>query len=295
MTDTTAALDGLIAELDALHQAIWHKDPHPELAVRLKDARIHADTISQTLRTQADKLDRSMAIERELSTALDEARKAEKEQADEIAHLTTRCAMLEQHSSHNAGLAEEFREAQVAAEAEIERLKAELKRYREVAKCAEESEAADLMAYIGGEDESEIAKLKASLAYTAAALGREIAIAKEQADEIERLRKKGNEAYALADNANAEIERLKAERDELKRQKDIEAELATGLTSDAMDFGMRAEVAESRCAALTDALTEARLQIVYLHEKFAVTGSGNAVIAHIDRALATEVKGNGNV
>lgn len=37
---------------------------------------------------------------------------------------------------------------------------------------------------------------------------------------------------------------------------------------------------------LVEALTEAKLQIEYLHEKFKATGSGNAVLAKIEAALA---------
>lgn len=51
-----------------------------------------------------------------------------------------------------------------------------LRRYEEITQYASEPEIADIMAYVGGEDQSEVAKLKAALAYTAAALGRELAI-----------------------------------------------------------------------------------------------------------------------
>ena len=37
---------------------------------------------------------------------------------------------------------------------------------------------------------------------------------------------------------------------------------------------------------LHEALAEARLQIVYLHEKFKETGTGNSVLAKIDAALS---------
>lgn len=37
---------------------------------------------------------------------------------------------------------------------------------------------------------------------------------------------------------------------------------------------------------LRDALKEARLQIEYLHDKFSVTGSGNAALTKIDAALS---------
>lgn len=42
---------------------------------------------------------------------------------------------------------------------------------------------------------------------------------------------------------------------------------------------------EAETERLKDVLREARLQIEYLHEKFQETGSGNAVIAHINHAL----------
>ena len=41
----------------------------------------------------------------------------------------------------------------------------------------------------------------------------------------------------------------------------------------------------ARVARLEEALSEARLQIEYLHGKFKETGSGNAVLARIDSAL----------
>ena len=46
----------------------------------------------------------------------------------------------------------------------------------------------------------------------------------------------------------------------------------------------------ARNAALVAALEDARLQIVYLHQKFGMTGSGNSVLAKIGAALE-EAKG----
>ncbi len=47
-------------------------------------------------------------------------------------------------------------------------------------------------------------------------------------------------------------------------------------------------MAADRIAALEAVLGEARLQLEYLHEKFQPTGSGNAVLARINAALAAK-------
>ena len=56
--------------------------------------------------------------------------------------------------------------------------------------------------------------------------------------------------------------------------------------NDAVLRGMALEDAHAALAKMRAALVDARAQIVYLHEKFQETGSGNAVLAQIDRALA---------
>lgn len=61
-----------------------------------------------------------------------------------------------------------------------------LRRYEEITALASETESADIMAYIGGDDQSEVAKLKASLAHTASALGREIALCQQSDERLRR-------------------------------------------------------------------------------------------------------------
>lgn len=65
-----------------------------------------------------------------------------------------------------------------------------VRRYEEITALASDAESADIMAFVSGEDQSEVAKLKASLAYTAGALGRELAVGVAE-DELlrERVRK----------------------------------------------------------------------------------------------------------
>lgn len=55
----------------------------------------------------------------------------------------------------------------------------------------------------------------------------------------------------------------------------------------------RLAAAETRAEHLTQAVIGARLQIEYLHEKFQETGSGNAVLARINVALAARAEPEG--
>lgn len=65
---------------------------------------------------------------------------------------------------------------------------------------------------------------------------------------------------------------------------------ACGAGCGGFSFGSYMSPADARLIAaapdMLEALQEARLQITYLHEKFAATGSGNAVLARIDAAIA---------
>lgn len=51
------------------------------------------------------------------------------------------------------------------------------------------------------------------------------------------------------------------------------------------DLKQWAEEAEQENEELREALTEASIQIEYLHEKFSETGSGNNILARIEKAL----------
>ena len=48
---------------------------------------------------------------------------------------------------------------------------------------------------------------------------------------------------------------------------------------------VRSLVAKEAAEEMLDALHQAKLQIEYLHDKFRITGTGNAVLAHIDNAI----------
>jgi len=64
----------------------------------------------------------------------------------------------------------------------------------------------------------------------------------------------------------------------------------TGLVTTFSDPNSIEELTRQR-DDMRKALEEARSQIEYLHEKFIVTGSGNAVIARIDSALSLNKEG----
>lgn len=112
--------------------------------------------------------------------------------------------------------------------------------------------------------------------------------------------RKQSEALALFPAALDEIETLRralaavtAERDVwLNAAQDARETLGyvEGETTDDAACRVVAALAAEReaNAGLRGLLAEAQIQIVYLHEKFQTTGSGNAVLSRIDAALETK-------